>query len=76
MRVDFEKKQLQEIIINISNMNKQELINYSQKVYISKDDIEEKAFKFIERALDLQMAGLCEITDISPIAVCSEIEED
>lgn len=71
-----KKVQLQEIIIKISKMNKTTLINYSQKVYLSKEDIDEKAFKFIERALDLQMAGLMEITDISPIAVCSEIEED
>ena len=71
-----KKEQLQEIIIKISNMDKSALINYSQKVYLSKTDIDKKAFKFIERALDLQMAGLMEITDISPIAVCSEIEED
>lgn len=71
-----KKIKLQEIIINISKMDKNELINYSQKVYLSREDIDEKAFKFIERALDLQMAGLTEITDVSPLAVYSEIEED
>jgi len=71
-----KKEQVQQIIINVSKMNKQELISYSQKVYMSKNDIDEKAFSFIERALDIRMMNLKEETTLCPMAVCSEIEED
>lgn len=71
-----KKEQLKEIITNISEMNKQELINYAQKVYLSKDDMDEKAFKFIERALDIQFMNLKDETTLCPMVVCSEIDED
>ena len=71
-----QKHQAKNIIFKISNMDKTELISYSQKVYLSKEDIDRKSFTFIERALDMQMARLCEFSNVSPIAVCSEIEED
>ena len=70
-----KKEQLQEIIIKISKMDKSALINYSQKVYLSKADIDKKAFKFIERALDIQIMNLRDETTLSPLAVCSELRE-
>jgi len=71
-----KKEEVQEIIINISNMDKQELISYAQKVYIAKEDMDKKAFTFIQRALDIKMMNLREETTLSPMAVWSEIEED
>ena len=71
-----KKQQVQEIIIKISSMDNQELISYAQKVYLSKEDINKKAFKFIQRALDIQTMNLKEETTLSPMAVYSEIEED
>jgi len=57
-------------------MDKQELISYAQKVYIAKEDMDKKAFTFIQRALDIKMMNLREETTLSPMAVWSEIEED
>jgi len=70
-----KKAQLQQIIIDISKMDKSELNKYAQKVYLSKDGIKPEAFSFIERALDIQLMNLCENTTISPLAICSEIRE-
>jgi len=69
------KQKLKEIITKISSMDKQELIAYSQEVYMSKPDIAEKAFGFIERGLDIRMMQLQEVTELSPMVVLSELKE-
>ena len=69
------KKQLGSIINDISKMDKQELHSYAQKVYLSKEDINPKAFKFIQRAIDIQLIVLRDETTLSPMVVMSEIKE-
>ena len=70
-----KKAQLKQIMINISKMERQELMNYSKKAYLAKSDIDKKAFNFIERALDIQMIELSDSTTSSPIIVRSELRE-
>lgn len=69
------QEQVKQQIEKISSFDKNELINYTQRLYLAKEDIEEKAFVFIANATDLQMANLMEITTLSPMAVYSEFKE-
>ena len=69
------KKQLESIVKDISTMDKQELHSYAQKVYLSKEEIGEEAFKFIQRAIDIQLIVLRDETTLSPMVVMSEIKE-
>ena len=64
------KKKLNETLKEISQMDKQGLVSFAQKLYLA--EIEAEPFKTIESALDVRMAELMEI--ISPMCEVSEIK--
>jgi len=68
-----KKQFLRKKIIEISNMQKQELISFA--CVLSLSPINEKAKKFLLKALDLRTMQLQEVT-VSPLAVVSEIDMD
>lgn len=68
-----KKQFLRKKIIEISNMQKQELISFACALSLS--PVNEKAKKFLLKALDLRTMQLQEVT-VSPLAVVSEIDMD
>jgi len=68
-----KKQFLRKKIIEISNMQKQELISFAFALSLSQ--VNEKAKKFLLKALDLRTMQLQEVT-VSPLAVVSEIDMD
>lgn len=69
------KTKLKETIVKISKMNKQQLIDFSQKVYLNKHEIKPKVFKFLQQALDIQMMNLQDATGLNAMCVMSELKE-
>ncbi len=67
------KAKLAEQIKHIGTLNKRQLIAYSEKIYISQPNIAPKAFTFLKRAMDIQMMNLKDETDLSPMAVLSDL---
>jgi len=68
-----KKQFLRKKIIEISNMQKQELLSFACALSLS--PVNEKARKFMQRALDLRFMQLQEVS-VSPLAVVSEIDMD
>lgn len=68
-----KKQFLLKKIIEISNMQKQELNSFACALSLS--PVNEKAKKFLLKALDLRTMQLQEAT-VSPLAVVSEIDMD
>ena len=60
----------------IDVLDKQGLIEYAQKRYLAKEDLEPSVFNWVQKAIDIKMAELMEIIDISPMAIMSELRED
>ena len=67
------KKKVKEIFTKLSSMGKTELLAYHCEIYKSKEHIPVKTFDIIERGFELRMANLCDITDIDPMAIISEL---
>jgi len=67
------KQFLRKKILEISNMKKQELNSFAYTLSLS--PVNEKAKKFLLKALDLRTKQLQEVS-VSPLAVVSEIDFD
>ena len=52
------KQEVQNIIKNIGVMRSYDLDAYAQKVYMAKQDIDSRAFGFIQKAIDIRKAEL------------------
>jgi len=68
-----KKQFLRKKIIEISKMQKQELLSFASALSLSL--VDEKARNFMQRALDLRFMQLQEVS-VSPLAVVSEIDMD
>jgi len=61
-------------IESLRHMGKHEVETFAQKLYMAKDDIDEKAFSFLQKAVDIRSNEI-ELMSQNPMAVMSELRE-
>jgi len=68
-----QKAEIKKHIVKINTMSLDELRSYCQKWHLAEQDLDETVFKLVLRGMDVKMAGLMEIADISPLVIISDL---
>ena len=69
------RKRAKELLFEINELDKCDLELKAQKIYLAKDDIPEKIFKVLQRAIDIRQANIEHEQTINPFIVLSELRE-
>ena len=69
-----QKEMIEKYVYKISEMNKLALDSFTQELFTLKHEMDQTVFKFILKAVDIQIENLNNGMRFSPIAVMGEIK--